>query len=84
MKTISIDAEYSNNWIKNQIKWVEYNYRYLFKIIQKQKHELYDTTLIEMSITITSVTITHSHSQREYPQDVRKDVGYQSISQSID
>ncbi len=37
-----------------------------------------------MSITITSTIITHLHSQREYSQDVKKDVRYQSTSQSID
>jgi hypothetical protein len=30
MKTISVDV---CNWSKNQIKWIEYNYRYLFKNI---------------------------------------------------
>jgi ABC-type proline/glycine betaine transport system permease subunit len=87
MKTISIDAEYSNEWIKNQIKWVEYNYRYLFKNIQQRKHELYDIILIEMSIILfieTSTTITaYSHFQKTHSQDVRKDVRYQSVSQSI-
>jgi hypothetical protein len=88
MKSISIDAEYSNEWIKNQIKWVEYNYRYLFKNIQQRKYELYDIIFIEMSVIVfieTSITITaYSHSQQTHSQDVRKDVRYQSISQSID
>jgi ABC-type proline/glycine betaine transport system permease subunit len=87
MKTISIDAEYWNEWIKNQIKWVEYNYRYLFKNIQQRKHELYDITLIEMSVIPsieTSATITaYSHPQKTHPQDVRKDVRYESVSQPI-
>jgi hypothetical protein len=90
MKTISLDAEYDFNWIKDQIKWVEYNYRYLFKNIQQRKHELYDITFIEMSvITVMSIKITpttitaYSHSQQAHSQDVRKDVRYQSISQSI-
>jgi hypothetical protein len=84
MKKISIDAEYSNEWIKNQIKWVEYNYCYLFKNIQQRKHELYDIILIEMSVILiieTSTTIAYSHSQKTHSQDVRKDVRYQSISQ---
>jgi hypothetical protein len=88
MKTINLDAEYNCNWIKNQIKWIEYNYRYLFKNIQQRKHELYDITLIEISKIITFIetptTITaYSHSQQIHPQDVRKDVRYQSISQSV-
>ncbi len=89
MKTISLDAEYNFNWIKNQIKWIEYNYRYLFKNIQQRKHELYDIILIEISRIFifieTSIIITaYSHSQQTHSQDVRKDVRYQSISQSID
>ncbi len=97
MKTISLDAEYNFNWIKNQIKWIEYNCRYLFKNIQQRKHELYDIILIEMSVIIliamskviliieTSVIITaYSHSQQTHSQDVRKDVRYQSVSQLID
>jgi hypothetical protein len=89
MKTISLDAEYNFNWIKNQIKWVEYNYRYLFKNIQQRKHELYDITFIEMSriiifIETSIIIIAYSHSQQTHFQNVRKDVRYQSISQSID
>jgi hypothetical protein len=89
MKTISLDAEYNFNWIKNQIKWVEYNYRYLFKNIQQRKHELYDITLIEISrififIETSIIIIAYSHSQQTRSQDVRKDVRYQSLSQSID
>jgi hypothetical protein len=88
MKTISLDAEYNFNWIKNQIKWVEYNYRYLFKNIQQRKHKLYDIIFIEISIIFiieTSTIITaYLHSQKAHSQDVRKDVRYQSLSQSID
>jgi hypothetical protein len=88
MKTINLDAKYSFNWIKNQIKWIEYNYRYWFKNIQQRKHELYDITLIEMSVILfieTSTTITaYSHFWKTHSQDVKKDVRYQSISQSID
>jgi hypothetical protein len=97
MKTISLDAEYNFNWIKNQIKWMKYNYRYLFKNIQQRKHELYDIILIEMSIIIlisilkiiifietSIIIIAYSHSQQAHSQNIRKDVKYQSVSQSID
>jgi hypothetical protein len=86
MQTINLDAEYNCNWIKNQIKWVEYNYRYLFKNIQQRKHELYDIILIEMSIIPfieTPATTAYSHSQKAHSQDVRKDVRYQSVNQLV-
>ncbi len=88
MKTINLDVEYNFNWIKNQIKWIEYNYRYLFKNIQQRKHELYEITLIEISRILifieTSTIIAYSHSQQAHSQNVKKDVRYQSFSQPID
>jgi hypothetical protein len=64
-KILDIDCEYSNQWTAEQIRWVEYNYRMLFRNIQQRKQKLIITITSKDNDSITAYS--HSRSGLGWP-----------------
>jgi hypothetical protein len=63
-KILNIDCEYSNQWTTEQIRWIEYNYRMLFRNIQQRKQKF-------ANIITSEIITAYSNLRLELFQDAR-------------